>query len=78
MVVDTFPILDGIAIATFDRADEVWHVVAPTVPTVLGAERLNKLLPNLGQPKGDLDRLIDQTDELIEETKKRAKKLMGE
>ena len=48
VIVDTFPILDGIAIATFDRADEVWHVVSPTVPTVLGAERLNGLLENVG------------------------------
>lgn len=48
VVVDTFPILDGIAIATFDRADQVWHVVAPTVPTVLGAERLNGLLEGVG------------------------------
>lgn len=48
VVVDTFPILDGIAIATLDRADEVWQVVAPTVPTVLGAERLNDLLESVG------------------------------
>lgn len=48
IIVDTFPILDGIAIATFDRADEVWQVVAPTVPTVLGAERLNGLLEGVG------------------------------
>lgn len=48
VIVDTFPILDGIAIATFDRADEVWQVVAPTVPAVLGAERLNGLLEGVG------------------------------
>ncbi|MGC6488911.1 MAG: AAA family ATPase [Planctomycetota bacterium] len=48
VIVDTFPILDGIAIAAFDRADEVWQVVAPTVPTVLGAERLNELLEGVG------------------------------
>ncbi|MFN3240633.1 MAG: AAA family ATPase [Planctomycetota bacterium] len=48
VVVDTFPILDGIAIATLDRADDVWQVVAPTVPTVLGAERLNGLLESVG------------------------------
>jgi len=48
VIVDTFPILDGIAIATFDRSDEVWQVVAPTVPTVLGAERLNGLLEGVG------------------------------
>lgn len=48
IIVDTFPILDGIAIAAFDRADEVWQVVAPTVPTVLGAERLNGLLEGVG------------------------------
>lgn len=48
VIVDTFPILDGIAIAAFDRADEVWQVVAPTVPTVLGAERLNGLLEGVG------------------------------
>ena len=52
VVVDTFPILDGIAIATFDRADEVWHVVSPTVPTVLGAERLNSLLEGVGVEAG--------------------------
>jgi len=48
VIVDTFPILDGIAIATFDRADQVWHVIAPTVPNVLGAERLNGLLEDIG------------------------------
>ena len=48
VIVDTFPILDGIAIAAFDRADEVWHVVVPTVPTVLGAERLTGLLEGVG------------------------------
>lgn len=48
VIVDTFPILDGIAIAAFDRADTVWQVVAPTVPTVLGSERLNGLLESVG------------------------------
>jgi pilus assembly protein CpaE len=48
VVVDTFPILDGIAIAAFDRADEVWHVIAPTVPSVLGAERFHSLLEGIG------------------------------
>ena len=48
VVVDTFPILDGIAIAAFDRADAVWQVVAPTVPAVLGAERLQALLAEVG------------------------------
>ncbi|MEM7201553.1 MAG: AAA family ATPase [Planctomycetota bacterium] len=48
VVVDTFPILDGIAIAAFDRADEVWQVVAPIVPTVLGAERLLGMLEEIG------------------------------
>jgi pilus assembly protein CpaE len=48
IVVDTFPILDGIAIAAFDRADAVWLVVAPTVPTVLGTERLLGLLEEVG------------------------------
>jgi len=48
VIVDTFPLLDGVAIATFDRADQVWHVVAPTVPNVLGAERLNQLLLGVG------------------------------
>ena len=48
VIVDTFPLLDGIAIATFDRADQVWQVVAPTVPNVLGAERFNELLLGVG------------------------------
>jgi len=48
VIVDTFPILDGIAIAAFDRADEVWQVVAPTVPAVLGAERFCGLLEGVG------------------------------
>ncbi len=48
VIVDTFPILDGIAIAAFDRADEVWQVVCPTVPAVLGAERLNTMLEGVG------------------------------
>lgn len=48
VIVDTFPILDGIAIAAFDRADAVWLVVAPTVPAVLGTERLQGLLAEIG------------------------------
>jgi len=48
VIVDTFPILDGIAIAAFDRSDEVWQVIAPTVPTVLGAERLMHTLEDVG------------------------------
>ncbi|MCR9245726.1 MAG: AAA family ATPase [bacterium] len=48
VIVDTFPILDGIAIATLDRSDEVWQVIAPLVPVVLGAERLIGLLESVG------------------------------
>ena len=48
VIVDTFPILDGIAIATLDRSDNVWLVFAPTVPTVLGAERMVRLLEGVG------------------------------
>ena len=78
--------ISGIAKSTPDvaRSAAVCAVQSQSCLEVMGClpkagfERLNKLLPNLGQPKGELDRLIDQTDELIEETKKRAKKLMGE
>lgn len=48
VIVDTFPILDGIAITTLDRADDTWLVFAPTVPTVLGAERMIELLEGVG------------------------------
>ena len=48
VVVDTFPILDAIALAVLDRSDLVFQVVAPTVPAVLGATQLLKVLEQVG------------------------------
>ena len=49
------------------------------------AERLNKLLPKLGEPKSGLDKvldktddLIDKTDDLINKTKEKAKRLLDD
>lgn len=48
VVVDTFPLLDSIAVAILDFADDACVVVTPTVPHVLGALPLLDVLERLG------------------------------
>lgn len=48
VVVDTFPLLDSIAVAILDFADDACVVVTPTVPHVLGAVTLLDVLERLG------------------------------
>ncbi|MBK6941904.1 MAG: AAA family ATPase [Planctomycetes bacterium] len=52
VVVDTFPLLDSIAVAILDFADDACVVVTPTVPHVLGALPLLDVLERLGVGRG--------------------------
>lgn len=52
VVVDTFPLLDSIAVAILDFADDACVVVTPTVPHVLGAVTLLDVLERLGLGRG--------------------------
>lgn len=54
VVVDTFPVMDAIALAVLDRSDQVFLVASPAVPTVLGLEQLLQLMGRVGV---DQDRL---------------------
>jgi pilus assembly protein CpaE len=48
VVVDTFPLLDGIVVAALDLSDLVYIVVQSTVPNVIGASRWAAVLGGLG------------------------------
>lgn len=81
----------GIAQSTPDvaRAAAICAVQSDSCLDVMGClpkagfERLNKLLPKLGEPKSGLDKvldktddLIDKTDDLINKTREKAKRLL--
>lgn len=51
VVVDTFPMLDGLIMAILDLSDRAYVVVQNTVPNVVGAARLLPVLEHLGFPK---------------------------
>lgn len=51
VVVDTFPMLDGMIMAILDLSDRAYIVVQNTVPNVLGAARLLPVIEHLGFPK---------------------------
>ena len=51
VIVDTFPMLDGMIMAILDLSDRAYVVVQNTVPNVLGAARLLPVLQHLGFPK---------------------------
>jgi pilus assembly protein CpaE len=48
VVVDTLPVVDGITLAIFDLCDRIYLVNQGTVPDVIGAARLLRLLSDLG------------------------------
>ncbi|MBI5363317.1 MAG: AAA family ATPase [Planctomycetes bacterium] len=51
VLVDTFPMLDGLIMAVLDLSDRAYVVVQNTVPNVVGAARLLPVLEHLGFPK---------------------------
>jgi pilus assembly protein CpaE len=51
VIVDTFPMLDGLIMAVLDLSDRAYVVVQNTVPNVVGAARLLPVLEHLGFPK---------------------------
>ncbi|MFN0243223.1 MAG: CpaE family protein [Planctomycetota bacterium] len=57
VVVDTFPMLDGLIMAILDLSDRAYVVVQNTVPNVVGAARLLPVLVHLGYPK-DRTRIV--------------------
>jgi pilus assembly protein CpaE len=48
VIVDTFPVLDGVVMAALDLCDVAYAVVQPTVPAVVGAARLLAVLAEVG------------------------------
>lgn len=51
VIVDTFPMLDGLIMAVLDLSDRAYVVVQNTVPNVVGAARLLPVLEHVGFPK---------------------------
>ncbi len=50
VIVDCFPLLDGVMIAILDLCDRAYLVLESVVPTVLGAAKLLQVLETLGFP----------------------------
>ncbi|MDZ4774152.1 MAG: AAA family ATPase [Planctomycetota bacterium] len=51
VIVDTFPMLDGMIMAILDLSDRSYIVVQNTVPNVIGAARLLPVIQHLGFPR---------------------------
>ena len=51
VIVDTFPVLDAVALAVLDRSETSYVVVGNNVPTVIGAEGLLGVLDQVGFPQ---------------------------
>jgi pilus assembly protein CpaE len=51
VVVDTFPMLDGLILAILDVSDRAFVVVQNVVPNVIGAARLLPVLEHVGLPR---------------------------
>ncbi len=50
VIVDSFPLLDGIAMTSLDLSDRVWVVTTASVPTVRGTAAFLRVLERLGVP----------------------------
>lgn len=50
VIVDTFPVLDGVALAAIDRSDRVYVVTSSLVPVVSGVARLLEVFDRVGCP----------------------------
>lgn len=48
VLVDTFPLLDGVGLAILDLTDRAYFVTTPSVPTILGAPEHLKVLRKVG------------------------------
>jgi pilus assembly protein CpaE len=51
VVVDTFPMLDGLVMAILDLSDRAYVITQNTVPNVVGAARLLPVMEHLGFPR---------------------------
>ncbi len=51
VIIDTFPILDNIALSVLDLSDLVYLVMQGTAPNVIATSKLLPILQNLGIPK---------------------------
>jgi pilus assembly protein CpaE len=51
VIVDTFPMLDGLILAILDLSDRAYVIVQNTVPNVVGAARLLPVLQHVGFPR---------------------------
>jgi len=57
VVVDTFPMLDGLVMAILDLSDRAYVITQNTVPNVVGAARLLPVMEHLGFPR-DRTRIV--------------------
>jgi len=51
VIVDTFPMLDGMIMSILDMSDRAYVVVQNTVPNIVGASRLLPVIAQIGFPK---------------------------
>src|SRR5580692_8972665 len=57
VIVDTFPVFDGVAMAVVDSCDQAYIVLENVVPTLLGISKLLGLLDAVGFPR-DRQRIV--------------------
>jgi pilus assembly protein CpaE len=60
VVVDTFPLLDGVVMSILDQADRVYLVLENVVPTLLGGVKLLAVLDRLGLPRERLQIVLNR------------------
>lgn len=61
VVVDTFPMVDSVAVAILDLSDRIHMVLGSQVPYVLGAEAFVRVLGQLGLPDERLRLVLNET-----------------
>jgi len=61
VVVDTYPMLEGLVISILDMSDAVCCVTQPTVPVVRGMDRFLGVLERLGIPRSRQRVILNQT-----------------
>jgi pilus assembly protein CpaE len=61
VIVDTFPLLDAVALAILDLSDRIEIVTGPAVPHVLGAAKLLQVLDRMAVPRARQEIVLNDT-----------------
>lgn len=61
VVIDTFPLLDGVAMAIIDLSDAVFVVCSSALPNVIGVQSLLGVLERVGLPRSRQKVLLNET-----------------